>query len=505
MTATRAIMVLAALAMVSSAARGDTLDPRKMEEYRKTLVKQLDQVDKDLEKASTKNGGSALKSAYGLMDDIERTINSYEDNAKDDRTGVQNVKDWRYVHGQVEGAIKDLVVMQARQHEQDAGPKVCADAEAKLRKSIEDDVHKASSRGTEGSDARTRAVHDAVKKIKADAEDLRKMVTGGIDRFDDHLKALDRTADQLKGFRARSDEWGKIDEELGIQAAAIFGYYQDANRKVHGACAKIMAGQDNPDVKAILLDIERATRSGRDAAGEASEDYDNWIERLRVIRTWHEEGEEAIRKALCEADEDADDVIVLSGIEEVVNDVVRRLGAEWKIIEHDGLALLASLKDPKLATDVRKKMTSIGKSLKSRILRGTNNPVLRARLEIGKDAHKDYQDANCPTSGEVTLDNHKRIDCVVLRGNVCEVIELKPDTIAGRKRAQVEANKYVEMIQEQWVADPASFTKKGSKLQIFLGCVKPGRKSLNLEPRPAYYPFCPATLDVEDTGDWDLK
>ena len=498
----RALMVLAALALVSSAARGDTLDPRKMEEYRKTLVKQLEQVDKGLEKASTKNGGSALKSAHGLMDDIERTINSYEDNAKDDEKGEQNVKDWRYVHRQVEGAIKDLVVMQARQHEQDAGPKVCADAEAKLRKSIEDEVDKANSKGTEGSDARTRAVHDAVKKIKADAEALKKMVTGGVDKFDDHLKALDRTADQLKGFRARSDEWGKIDEELGIQAASIFGYYQDANRKVHGACAKIMAGEDNPDVKAILLGIERATRTGRDAAGEAAEDYDNWIERLRVIRTWHEEGEEAIRKALCEADEGADDIVVLSGIEDVVNDVIHRLAGEWKIIEHDGNALLATLKDPKRATDVKKKMASIGRSLKSRILRGTNNPVIRARVEIGKKGHLEYQRATCPGSMEVTLGNGKRIDCVVVHGNVCEVIEVKPDTVGGKKRAPVEAADYVKMIEKQWKDDRASF-KKGSDVEIFLQCES--GDALNLKPVPAYYPFCPATFDVEDTGDWDLK
>jgi len=69
------------------------------------------------------------------------------------------------------------------------------------------------------------------------------------------------------------------------------------------------------------------------------------------------------------------------------------------------------------------------------ILRGANNPKLRARMQKGDDMHNSYQNSssNC-TASEVEIDGGRgRIDCVRVNSNgTCSVIEIKSNGKGGR-------------------------------------------------------------------------
>ena len=80
---------------------------------------------------------------------------------------------------------------------------------------------------------------------------------------------------------------------------------------------------------------------------------------------------------------------------------------------------------------------------------GANNPTIRARMEYGKEKHKEMQ-AGCHES-EVVLSSG-RPDCIMFDENDCAVIEFKPDTYS-ESDARSQAAGYIEDVRAKFKDD----------------------------------------------------
>jgi hypothetical protein len=65
--------------------------------------------------------------------------------------------------------------------------------------------------------------------------------------------------------------------------------------------------------------------------------------------------------------------------------------------------------------------------VKEGVMNGSNNPTIRARMDYGKQKHKDMQSSFSCDEKETVLSSG-RPDCIKFDQDDCKVIELKPDT-----------------------------------------------------------------------------
>ena len=84
-------------------------------------------------------------------------------------------------------------------------------------------------------------------------------------------------------------------------------------------------------------------------------------------------------------------------------------------------------------------------------MKGTNNPILRAKLEYGKQKHAELQGSYSCDEREVTLSSG-RPDCILFRDNNCQVIEFKPDSWDESKAAD-QARAYLDDVRERFKDD----------------------------------------------------
>lgn len=70
------------------------------------------------------------------------------------------------------------------------------------------------------------------------------------------------------------------------------------------------------------------------------------------------------------------------------------------------------------------------------VVRGANDPAIRARMELGKNEHKRIQaDSSKCDASEITIGS-VRLDCVKVSSNVCTIYEIKPDNDAAKARGR---------------------------------------------------------------------
>ncbi len=94
--------------------------------------------------------------------------------------------------------------------------------------------------------------------------------------------------------------------------------------------------------------------------------------------------------------------------------------------------------------------------VKDGVMRGANNPMIRARMEYGKDMHKKLQDSFSCDERETVLASG-RPDCVKFVSKDCQVIEFKPDTYSD-SAAENEAGKYLNDVRKKFNSDDRAKT-----------------------------------------------
>lgn len=93
-------------------------------------------------------------------------------------------------------------------------------------------------------------------------------------------------------------------------------------------------------------------------------------------------------------------------------------------------------------------------NVKDGVMKGANNPKVRAAMEYGKDKHKDLQGGRECDEKETVLGSGRRPDCIKFKKDACEVWEFKPDSTFTESSAADVAQSYLEGVQEMFKDDP---------------------------------------------------
>ena len=91
-------------------------------------------------------------------------------------------------------------------------------------------------------------------------------------------------------------------------------------------------------------------------------------------------------------------------------------------------------------------------NVKDGVMKGSNNPTIRARMEYGKRMHTEMQSRFYCDAKEIVLSDGSRPDCVLFVKDACRIYEFKPDT--NSSGAQREAEEYIEGVQKYYKDRP---------------------------------------------------
>ena len=89
--------------------------------------------------------------------------------------------------------------------------------------------------------------------------------------------------------------------------------------------------------------------------------------------------------------------------------------------------------------------------VKEGVMYGSNNPTIRARMDYGKQKHKDMQSSFSCDEKEIVLSSGKP-DCVKFDQDDCKVIEFKPDTYS-ESDARIQAARYLSDVRDRFKND----------------------------------------------------
>jgi hypothetical protein len=89
--------------------------------------------------------------------------------------------------------------------------------------------------------------------------------------------------------------------------------------------------------------------------------------------------------------------------------------------------------------------------VKEGAMNGANNPLIRARMDFGKEMHKKLQSDRGCHEKEVTLSSG-RPDCIRFDPGDCKVIEFKPDTYSTGQ-AESQAKTYIDDVRARFKND----------------------------------------------------
>lgn len=89
--------------------------------------------------------------------------------------------------------------------------------------------------------------------------------------------------------------------------------------------------------------------------------------------------------------------------------------------------------------------------IKEGVMAGANNPTIRARMEYGKQKHRELQSSRNCDEKETVLSSG-RPDCIKFAPDACVVIEFKPDTYST-SAAKSQAEGYLRDVRDKFKND----------------------------------------------------
>jgi hypothetical protein len=334
---------------------------------------------------------------------------------------------------------------------------------------------------------------------------------GGSHRATQEARRHARAHRQIAKRFGRSDgPWNEIQRRLQSSADRVRSHWKDKYGAAKSACTNLSLGEDHPDAKTAINEMQRDTSAAGATYRELRAEYNRWDAEVDKLRDWSKQDVEEIRQAFCRAPD--------AGEYEEVYAVADRwavqLNDQWGSINGQGNRIKARTQElinkgrapkngPKVIAAVDTILTSIAK-IKEYQLKGSNNPLLKARAEFGVDEHNQRQ-RGCQAK-EVLIsssycDNPHpkrkdcKIDCVKVSSKTCTIIEIKPKDAERLGRNQVAA--YALAISKMFAQRGTSeFT---DRLGVFRECVSEDGKTLALERAVELYDFCPSTSQLGET------
>ncbi len=488
-----AALVLAAV--WGGAARAD--DPvRRRAELRRAIDAALDDIAEDVDGVEAASDGAArVLRAIGKADDVKEMLRDLGEVAEGDDDAEDMVRAWPRQVDEFKEAAQELRLMRADQEVQDKAPKNCKDLADKLKTAIDGYLKTMDPAGIEALEKEGRKWGPPVAKVLED--------------YDKKRDALKTRKDKVKGFSFGEGGWGDVKKNLGDSAEAVLMRFNRANTEAHDACDRIAKAEKNVDIVDAIAKLKKDKAEDKNTLDRAKVDYERWLNRLRELQKWHETGEEDIRKAFCEADEDAEDEIVQGEIYNIANRVRDKLKGDWDKIESDGKDLAERLKElekenakdkavseaaKKMWTEIERRTRSIKAQLEKGVFKGSNHPMIRARIELGKKKHTEIQKSSTCTDSEITIPGKgMRLDCVKA-DSTCIIREIKPNSPRAMLKGKERLGEYKKGVEGYWKDKPGDF--KSGDLSVFAKCID--EKGIKLKTELVTYDLCKDEINIED-------
>lgn len=348
----------------------------------------------------------------------------------------------------------------------------------------------------------------AISELSAMAEKVEALVDPKLDRMLAKLKRSEEMRAVIERFDA-SGLWDAVENNLESAARALVEANTRARKAVFASCEQLALGDAHTRILEAVKTLKRLQADTFNDIPKLRAGHQQFLGAIKALREWHEHEVEKVRLALCDLNDPRGQTALGSSVlgtllDRITAEMVRRKDEITRAADSLDVGVTGHVGKGTLTEGDRKLLKQIAADIKrikeqvdnavtnSSWAKGSNNPHIRLRLDVGKQEHAKYQSSssNC-TASEIVLLNSKRIDCVKVNGNVCTIVEVKPDTPSAVRDGKGQVKGYWEEIARMWDhgRGKSKFDKNG--LQVFLRCQK-GDELLLAQPQVVEYKFCPA-------------
>lgn len=456
-------------------------------ELRKKLDDMLALITSKITDVQSHSSSSEVNGAVELTREVASLLERLRTAQGDDADARTIAATWPSWNTELRASLEALRDMKQRQHRADDGADKCKDVERQLQ----DTIRRYVGDPSQHKDGLARLPGLARQLGNEWRPRLEAAATG--DREMDDLYA------NAKRFGRSDGPWNEIQRRLSSSADRVREHWKNKYAAAKAACTNLALGEEHPDVKTALAEMQRDTAAAGASYRELRAEFNRWKGEVDKLRDWSAQDVEEIRQAFCRAPDagDYDEVYA------VADRWATKLREQWGAINGQGdrikaragelVARKRALKNgPKVITAVDDILASIAK-VKDYQLLGANNPLLKAQADYGVAEHNRRQ-SKC-TAQEIPISNctnpHPRrrdckMDCVIVSGRQCTIVEIKPREAEALGREQVDA--YEQAVLNLFGrSGAAGFTER---LSVFSACISDDGKSMNLGTDVELYDFC---------------
>ena len=220
------------------------------------------------------------------------------------------------------------------------------------------------------------------------------------------------------------------------------------------------------DAQSDLDSAKRDYDSLKSKTDDLKDKVDRYLEQSRGLRSMDKEQLESLVEKLCRLDTEPDDREIDSIAKDMTERVVENVRKKYEEATRAGMDMVGlierhldnvkalrnrakdlrsqdAIKDAasRLADDAERLVDAVDKLMektqsdlktldrvKEGAMNGANNPIIRAKMEYGKEKHKSLQSSRSCDEKEVVLSSG-RPDCVKFESDDCKIIEFKPEKV----------------------------------------------------------------------------
>lgn len=243
------------------------------------------------------------------------------------------------------------------------------------------------------------------------------------------------------------------------------------------------------DPQSDLDSAKRDYESLKSKTDELKDKVEKYLELSRNLRSMDKGQLDTLIDKLCRLDIEPDDREVESIARDLIGKVVDNVRRRYDDASRSGLDMIGlierhldnvkgvrnrakdlrsqdAIKDgaSRLADDAERLVEAVDKLMekvqsdfktldrvKEGVMNGANNPVVRAKMEYGKEKHRSLQSSRSCDEREVALSSG-RPDCIKFESDDCKIIEFKPDTYSTGD-AETQARKYIDDVRRKFKDD----------------------------------------------------
>ncbi len=484
-----ALLISAVVIQVPAYADDDSASKRA--EVMLRLYATLQQIADDLDDAVSQSDDGKISHAIDQTSTLKDELSALKDVAGDDDTTRDIVNHWPDYVQRLSNALQSLKSLKQTQHLLDLEPNKCKADEADLQQRFRYYV------------GHPQEAEDGIKEITAKAEDLGKEHAPKVadaDKLGDQRKDL---LGKVTDFDVTEGRWSPVHDKLVRSGNDLYKFTEDLRTSVHRECDNLAKGKDHPDVRRTLDELNGDRSTSDRSFEDVRKDYEDWKKVKSDFTKEYRQDVDKIRIAMCDGDDDQIEDRVKSETENAASSLNSIYGsmmgrADLMVSQLDKLEETKALKEKvqQLRNSIKKARARLEERLKDGLVRGYNNPKIRASIEVGKQKHEQLQRDCAAKEQEI---GSGRIDCVDLSSDTCRVIEIKPNNDKAKDKGTDQLAKYKSWLESHGADDVDS----GS---IFRKCIDENGKFKISDYVIRTYDFCPVPAEdiaaaLDDSSD----